>query len=338
MKAAIIKKKRVLSVENIEKPKIAGNEVLVKVKASGVCGTDVHVYEDEVPIAKLPVIPGHEFCGEVEAIGKDIKDIKAGDRIAVEPNLFCGHCHFCRTAKKHFCENWAAVGLTRSGGFAEYCAVPRQAVYKIEDKLGFNEAAFFEPVACVLHGIERSQVKPGDSVVVMGAGSIGLIYVQALKAFGIKNVISCDIDDNKLQIAKNLGADKVLNTKHDDVVKVVKDMTGGLGVESVIDAAGAKATLSMAFNLVQNCGSVVVFGVPTEPMEVNMYDVYRREISIIGSFTNPYTNEQALKLLATGKIKFDQIISHPVAIDDVESAMIKMRDRTETVIKAQIRF
>ncbi|MEX2682618.1 MAG: zinc-dependent alcohol dehydrogenase family protein [Candidatus Sigynarchaeota archaeon] len=338
MKAAIIKKKRVLSVENIEQPKIAGNEVLVKIKASGVCGTDVHVYEDEVPIAKLPVIPGHEFCGEVEAIGRDIKDIKIGDRIAVEPNLFCGQCHFCRTAKKHFCENWAAVGLTRSGGFAEYCAVPRQAVYKIEDTLGFNDAAFFEPVACVLHGIERSQLKAGDSTVIMGAGSIGLIYVQVLKAMGVKNVISCDIDDNKLKIAKSLGADKVLNTKKDDVVKVVKEMTSGLGVEAVIDAAGAKATLSLAFHLVQNCGTIVVFGVPTEPMEMNMYDIYRREISVVGSFTNPYTNEQALKLLAAGKIKFDQIITHPVSIDEVESVIIKMRDKTESVIKAQIRF
>nr|MDO8114002.1 zinc-dependent alcohol dehydrogenase family protein [Candidatus Sigynarchaeota archaeon] len=341
MKAAIIKEKRVLKVENVDKPKITDNEVLVKVKASGVCGTDVHVYEGEIPIAKLPVIPGHEFCGVVEEVGKAIKDIKIGDRIAVEPNLFCGQCHFCRTGKKHFCENWAAVGLTRSGGFAEYCAVPRQAVYKIEDSLSFNDAAFFEPTACVLHGIERSHAKLGDTVVVMGAGSIGLIYTQALKAVGVKSVIICDIDDNKLKIAKSLGAEKTLNSKKDDVVKIVKEMTYGLGAEVVIDAAGAEQTLNLAFSLVQNCGSIVVFGVPPENLKlpVKMYDIYRREVSVIGSFTNPPpTNEQALKLMATGRIKYDQLVTHPVSLDQVESAILKMRDHTETVIKAQIRF
>jgi 2-desacetyl-2-hydroxyethyl bacteriochlorophyllide A dehydrogenase len=340
MKAAIIKEKQVLAVEDVDKPTIASNEVLVQVKNSGVCGTDVHVYEGEIPIATLPVIPGHEFCGVVEEVGDAIKDVNVGDRIAVEPNLFCGHCHFCRNAKKHFCENWQAVGLTRSGGFAEYCAVPRQAVYKIEDSLSFNDAAFFEPTACVLHGIERSQAKPGDTVVIMGAGSIGLIYVQALRMMGIKNIVSCDIDDAKLAIAKELGADAMLNTKNDDVVQVIKDMTNGFGAEVVIDAAGAAQTLTMAFNIVQNCGTIVVFGAPPENLNlpVKMYDIYRREINVHGSFTNPYTNEQALRLMAMGKIKYDKIVTHPISIDQVEEAILKMRDRTETVIKAQIQF
>ncbi|HME56493.1 MAG TPA: zinc-dependent alcohol dehydrogenase family protein [Candidatus Lokiarchaeia archaeon] len=340
MQAAIIKEKQVLVIEDVDKPEIKDNEVLVHVKASGVCGTDLHVYEGEVPIATLPVIPGHEFCGVVEAVGDAIKDVNAGDRIAIEPNLFCGYCHFCRNAKKHFCENWQAVGLTRSGGFAEYCAVPRQAVYKMEDSLSFNDGAFFEPTACVLHGIERSHAKAGDTVVVMGAGSIGLIYVQALKLMGIKSVISCDIDDNKLELAKVLGADAALNTQNEDVPAVVKDMTLGLGAEVVVDAAGAPQTLSMAFNIVQNCGTIVVFGVPPEHLElpIKMYDIYRREISVVGSFTNPYTNEQALKMMATGKIKYDKILTHPIALDQVEDAILKMRDRTETVIKAQIQF
>ena len=340
MKAAIIKEKQVLAVEDVDKPTIASNEVLVQVKASGVCGTDMHVYEGEVPIATLPVIPGHEFCGIVEEVGDAIKDINVGDRIAVEPNLFCGYCHFCRNAKKHFCENWQAVGLTRSGGFAEYCAVPRQAVYKMEDSLSFNDGAFFEPTACVLHGIERSQAKAGNTVVVMGAGSIGLIYVQALRMLGIKTIIICDIDDNKLAIAKELGSDAALNPQNDDIIQVVKDMTLGLGAEVVIDAAGAQQTLAMAFSLVQNCGTIVVFGVPPEHLElpVKMYDIYRREISVVGSFTNPYTNEQALRLMATGKIKYDKILTHPITLDQVEDAILKMRDRTETVIKAQIQF
>jgi 2-desacetyl-2-hydroxyethyl bacteriochlorophyllide A dehydrogenase len=338
MKAVFINDVRSLEVKDVDIPEIAANEVLVKVKASGICGTDVHVYEGEVPIATLPVIPGHEFCGVAEAVGEKITDVSAGDRVAIEPNLFCGQCHFCRTSKKHFCVNWAAVGLTRNGGFAEYCAVPRQAIYKMEDSLEFKDGAFFEPTACVLHGIERSQVKAGDTVVMMGAGSIGLIYVQALHAFGIKNIVTCDIDDNKLAVAKSLGADLTLNPQNDDIVKEVKDLTNGLGAESVIDAAGAAQTLTMAFDLVQNCGTIVVFGVPAETLmlPVKMYDIYRREISVIGSFTNPYTNEQALKIMATGRIKYDQILTHSISLDEVEETILKIRDRTETVIKAQI--
>ncbi len=340
MKAATILEKHKMVVGDVKTPAPGQGEVLVKVKVSGICGTDVHVYEGEVPIATLPVVPGHEFCGVVEQVGQGIKDIGAGDRVAIEPNLFCGHCHFCRNAKKHFCENWGAVGLTRAGGFAEYCAVPRQSVYNLDGKVSFEQGAFFEPVACVLHGIERSGAKAGDSIVVLGAGSIGLIYAQALRGLGIKDVIVTDVDEKKLSIAKQLGATVTLNPKNENVTKAVQDITNGLGAEAVIDAAGSKQSLESTFSLVQDTGTIVVFGVPPESLllPVKMYDIYRREISVVGSFTNPYTNERALRFLATGAISFDKIVTHSISLDAVEATMIKMRDKTETVIKGQIRF
>ncbi|MHA1679823.1 MAG: zinc-dependent alcohol dehydrogenase family protein [Promethearchaeota archaeon] len=340
MKAIIIKDRHELELADIDIPKVREDELLVRVKASGVCGTDVHVYEGEVAIAKLPVVPGHEFSGVIEEVGKKIVDIPTGTRVAIEPNLFCGYCHFCRQAKKHFCENWQAVGLTRNGGFSEYVAVPRQAVYPISDAVSFEQGAFFEPVACVLHGIERSGVKPGESVTIMGAGSIGLLYVQILKAMGIKNIISSDIDPKKLEIARKLGATITVNPLHDDVEKIVKDVTGGFGAEVVIDAAGARESLSQSFSLVQDTGTIVVFGVPAESMElpVKMFDIYRRELSIVGSFTNPYTNEQALRMLSTGAINIEDIVTHFISLNEVEATVKKIRDRTESVIKAQITF
>ncbi|MHA1368333.1 MAG: zinc-dependent alcohol dehydrogenase family protein [Promethearchaeota archaeon] len=340
MKAIVIESKRKINLVDMPIPQAGQGEVLVKVKASGICGTDVHIYEGEVPLAKLPIVPGHEFSGIIENVGDGVSDIEVGDKVAIEPNLFCGYCHFCRNAKKHFCENWAAIGLTRNGGFAEYCSVPRQAVYKMDDNVPFEHGAFFEPVACVLHGIERSGAKAGDIVVVNGSGSIGLIYVQILKMMGVKNVISTDIDDEKLEIARKLGADAWINPNTDDLVKEVNSLTNGRGAEMVIDAAGSEKSIATAFDLVQDTGTIVIFGVPPENLKlpVKIYDIYRRELSIVGSFTNPYTNEQALNLISTGKIKFDEIITHPIELDNVEKTIQKIRDKTECVIKAQIRF
>lgn len=338
MKAFVIDGKRRGSVRDVPDPVIKDGEVLVRVKASGICGTDVHVYEGEIPLAVPPVIPGHEFAGVIEQVGAGVTDLSTGDRVAIEPNLFCGHCHFCRNARKHFCQNWAAVGLTRNGGFSELAAVPRQAIYPIDKHLSFGHAAFFEPVACVLHGIERSGVKAGDTVAVLGAGSIGLIYIQALRAIGIKDMIVTDVDASKLAIARRLGASMALDPTKEDVVTAVKGATNGLGATAVIDAAGSPQSLASTFSLVQDTGTIVVFGVPPESLQlpVKLYDIYRRELSIVGSFTNPYTNEQALNLLATGRIAFDEIITHPISLGEVEATMIKMRDRTETVVKAQI--
>ena len=336
----MIESPRDLKLMEIADPEPGPGEMLVNVKASGICGTDVHVYEGEVPLAKLPVVPGHEFSGIVETVGDDIIDISPGDRVAIEPNLFCGYCHFCRNAKKHFCENWGAVGLTQDGGFAEKAIIPRQAAYMLPGNVDFKAGAFFEPVACVLHGIERSGVQAGDSAVVLGAGSIGLIYLQILKAMGVRNVIISDIDDSKLAIANKLGASAIYNPLNDDLIKEVQDITGGFGAEVVIDAAGSEKSLLQTFELVQDTGTIVIFGVPPEKVRlpIRMYDIYRRELSIVGSFTNPYTNERALRLLDNNSVNFNDIVTHEIKLNAVEETMVKMRDKTETVIKAQITF
>ena len=195
---------------------------MVKVKASGICGTDLHIYKGEVKgLVKPGTVLGHEFAGEVAAVGPQVKNFKVGDRVAIEPNLFCGACHYCRNAKKHFCENWAAIGLSRDGGFAEYSVVPASAAYKMPKGLEYKNAAFFEPMACVLHGIERARVKVGETVVVQGAGSIGQLYVQALKRLGASKIIVADIDPTKLTLAKKFGANLTVNAQKESLIEVV---------------------------------------------------------------------------------------------------------------------
>ncbi|MHA1340766.1 MAG: zinc-dependent alcohol dehydrogenase family protein [Promethearchaeota archaeon] len=307
-----------IDIKEEDIPKLNDDEILVKIKASGICGTDHHIFKGEIKgLVKMGTVLGHEFCGIIEKIaekGEHLKELNEGDRVAIEPNLFCGACHYCRNAKKHFCKNWSAIGLSRDGGFAEYCAVPASAVYKMPKGLDFQSAAFFEPMACVLHGIERSRIKVGETVIVQGAGSIGLLYTQALSNLGVDKIIVSDVDQEKLKLAKQFGATSIVNVNNEDLIEVVKSETDGEGAQVFIDAAGLLSTISTALKTLENTGRILIFGVPPEGQktEIIPYEIYRREIEIIGSFTNPYTNEAALKLLK--KINTKPIITNPIKL------------------------
>ncbi|MBD3353753.1 MAG: alcohol dehydrogenase catalytic domain-containing protein, partial [Candidatus Lokiarchaeota archaeon] len=314
------------------------DEILVKVKNSGICGTDYHIYEGGIQgLVEPGTILGHEFAGVIEELGSNVGDLEVGDRVAIEPNLFCGKCHYCRNAKKHFCENWAAIGLSRDGGFSEFCAVPSSSVYKMPKNLSFRNAAFFEPMACVLHGIERGRISVGETVVIQGAGSIGQLYIQALSHLGVDKIIVSDIDDQKLELAKKFGADITVNPQSENLINIVKSETNNLGAQVMVDAAGLLSTIPDALNLLENTGRVVIFGVPPEnkPTNVVPYDIYRKEIEIIGSFTNPYTNEAALKMLKN--IDINPILTNLIKLEGlIDDGMKKIG--TSGVLKVQIEF
>jgi threonine dehydrogenase-like Zn-dependent dehydrogenase len=314
------------------------DDIVIKVKNSGICGTDLHIYKGEVKgLVKPGTVLGHEFAGVVEQVGQNVKTYHVGDNVAIEPNLFCGACHFCRNAKKHFCENWAAIGLTYDGGFQEYCSVPATAAYPMPKNLEFKNAAFFEPMACVLHGIERARVKVGEFVVLQGAGGIGQLYIQALKNLGVAKIIVSDIDEDKLRLAKKFGATTTVNVQKEKLVDVVKSETNGIGAQVLIDAAGLLTTIPTAFEVLENTGRVVIFGVPPEgkKVEISPYDIYRRELEIIGSFTNPYTNEAALEMLA--KVNIDPILTNPICLDDLVDKGLNLMGKAG-VLKVQIQF
>lgn len=319
-------------------PKPKSDEILVKVKASGICGTDLHIFQGEIKgLVKVGTVLGHEFAGEIIQTGSAVKNFQPGDKIAVEPNLFCGQCHYCRNAKKHFCQSWSAIGLSRDGGFAEYCTIPASAAYIMPKGLEFKNAAFFEPMACVLHGIERARIKVGETIVVQGAGSIGQLYIQALKRLGACKIIVADIDDAKLSLARQFGAHVSVNVKKESLIDVVKAETNGMGAQVMIDSAGLLTSIPTALKVLENTGRVVIFGVPPEgkSVEIIPYDIYRREIEIIGSFTNPYTNEAALEILAD--INVEPIITNPIKLDGLIEKGLKIMG-TLGVLKVQIQF
>jgi len=323
LKAALIEKPRSFKVLEKDIPSIKSNEVLVKVHVCGVCGTDVHIYEGAMPWAKLPLIPGHEFSGVVAEVGRDVNGISVGDAVTVDPNITCGLCRYCRSARRNLCPRVESIGVTRDGGFAEYVVAPASQLYMVPKGLSLDEAAFTEPVACCLHGIMRLSIRPGEDVLIVGAGPIGLIHLQLVRRAGAGRVIVVEVNDRRLKLAEKLGADLTVNPSRDDVVKAVNSFLGGKGVEAAIDAAGGSNPLTLALNCLEPGGRLLVFGVASESdvWSIKPYNIYKRELTIIGSFINPYEMDGALNLLASGALNVKPLISHVIKLEDLEKSL-----------------
>lgn len=323
MKAAFIDKPNSLNIIDKNVPSIKPREALIKVHACGVCGTDLHIYEGVMPWARLPLIPGHEFSGIVVDVGEDVNGISIGDAVAVDPNITCGLCRYCRSARRNLCPNVESIGVTRDGGFAEYVLAPASQLYRVPSGLGLDEAAFTEPVACCLHGITRLSIKPGEDVLIVGAGPIGLIHLQLAKRTGAGKVIVVEVNDMRLRLAERLGADLTVNPSREDVTETVNRFLRGKGVEAAIDAAGGSTPLTLALKCLEPGGRLLAFGVAseTDTLTIKPYDIYKRELTIIGSFINPYEMDNALNLLASGAIDVKPLISHIIGLEDLEKAL-----------------
>jgi len=323
LKVALIEKPYDFKVLDKDVPSIKSNEVLVKVHMCGVCGTDVHIYEGAMSWAKLPLIPGHELSGTVADVGKDVDGISVGDAVTVDPNITCGLCRYCRSAKRNLCPRVESIGVTRDGGFAEYVVAPASQLYMVPEGLSLDEAAFTEPVACCLHGITRLSIKPGEDVLIVGAGPIGLIHLQLVKRTGAGRVVVVEVNDIRLKLAEKLGADLTVNPSKENVAEAVNSFLKGKGVEAAIDAAGGPTPLTLALNCLEPGGRLLVFGVASESdiWSIKPYNIYRRELTIIGSFINPYEMDSALNLLASDALDVKPLISHVIRLEDLEKAL-----------------
>ena len=317
MKALVIEKPGHVTVKEVEDPEPGRREVLVKVKACGICGTDMHIFRGELKV-KYPVIPGHEISGEVVSLGRDVASFKTGDRVAIDPNISCGECHYCRNGMPHFCENWEAIGIHRPGGYAEYVVAPVKNVYKIPSGLSLEAAALAEPVACCIHGQDFLDIKFGDIVAIFGLGPIGLIHLQLARSRGASKIIGIDLVEDRLQMALELGADHVINGGDPHLADKVNEITGGRGVDKVVEATGNPMVLKQAIRVSGYGSKILVFGVAPEHSvtEVEPFLIYRKELTIIGSFVNPFTMQRALKTLASRIVDADKIITHKIGLNE----------------------
>lgn len=338
MKAAVFYKKHDMRVEEIHRKEPGPDDVLIKVQACGICGTDIHIYEGAEGSTKVtpPLVLGHEFSGVVEAAGRNITDIGIGDRVCVDPNIMCGKCYFCRKGQEHFCENHIGVGTTVDGAFAEYITICEKQVYKIPDNLTYEEVAMAEPISCCLNGIDLTGIKTGDTVLVIGGGTIGLIMLQLVVFSGAGSVILIEPVKWKRDLAGKLGADIVINPFNDNIDDVFED-NSIRNVERVFECVGSVNTMEAALEYAGRGASVMLFGLtpPSSEIRIRPYDIFRKELKIGSSFINPYTVERSIKLLASGRVRVKDIITDEIGIDDIVKVFedSTYRDKGKIIVK-----
>jgi len=338
MKAIVYEAPGEVAYTDVPDPKVGPDDVLITVKACGICGTDLHIYEGEF-ISQFPLIPGHEFSGIVEEVGSQVTHVKPGDRVTVDNAHYCRECYYCRINQEHFCRDFRSQGVTEDGGFAEYTVASKDRVYKI-DGLSFEEGAFTEPTACVVHGLRKLDLQLGDEVLLFGAGPIGLLLLQLLRQAGAASVVVGDPNPGKLEKAQQLGAAHTFVAERKDFAKqnaYLKELMP-LGFDVVIDGTGRPEVVESAFQLVRNGGKVHFFGVCPKDSRITVspYDIFLREIKAIGTFAQLYTFTPAIKLLQNGAVNVEALISHRFPLADFEQALEVMRtshDRLKIMIK-----
>jgi D-arabinitol dehydrogenase (NADP+) len=295
----------VLVDQNILKPK--ANEVLIKIMASGICGTDIHIFNGDY-LSNYPIVPGHEFSGIIEHVGKDVIRFQVGDRVAVEPNISCDNCYYCLNNHQNFCENWQAIGVTLQGGMAQYIIVPEKVTFHIND-LPFESGAFMEPLSCVLHGIERINIRISNRVAILGAGPIGLLFLQMVQLQGATSVTVLENQTSRAEIAKRFGANHVANN-----IKELKDED----FDIVIDATGKISIMDKTIDLVRRGGKVLLFGVPSAGEMINFEGIklFQKGLTLFSSFTSVRNSYQAISLLQSKQIVVSELISHTLPLSD----------------------
>jgi len=315
MKACLFEAKEQFVIRDIEKPVPKRNEVLIKVRASGICGTDIHILKAEY-FSNFPIVAGHEFSGEIVEVGEEVSQFKPGDRVTADPNIFCDKCYFCKINKNNHCLDLDCVGVTRNGSFAEYVTVPEKCVFLIPENISYPEAALAEPLACVVYGVRRSNIKPGEKVLIFGAGAIGLLLMSLLKMSGASQVVMVDISQKKLDFAQAMGASEVIlsDSNLENKLKAIAPW----GFELVADATGIPSVMEKQIQYVESDGTFLVFGVAPrgKTMKMEPYDIFRRDIHIIGSFAVKKTMQYSINLLSSGKIQVKDLISASYPLDD----------------------
>lgn len=327
-------KEQKFEVREMEFGPLASDEVLVKNYSCGICGTDVHIYHGEEGSAAVepPVVLGHEYSGVVEAVGSAVVDLKPGDKVTIDPNIYCGKCTPCRMGKKQNCEHLYAIGVNRNGGFAEYSVCPEAQCLKVNDDLDLDVAAMVEPLACAIHGIDRAAIQPGQLVVVIGGGTIGMLMVQLAKLSGASTVILSEPIEMRRKIGLEVGADAVIDPINEDVAGRIKEITGRNGADVVIECVGKAFAVEQAFDAAGLGATVLIFSVPSvgATAKLPLFDVFKKELKIVGSMVNPDTHLRAVNLLNSGRLEIKRLITHVYDMEHLEDA-IKMQMSNESI-------
>jgi 2-desacetyl-2-hydroxyethyl bacteriochlorophyllide A dehydrogenase len=319
MRAIVLDRPGSFRVAEVPDPTPGPGQIVVKVDCCGICGTDIHIMDGEFPPTPYPITPGHEFAGTVAAVGPDVTmDLPVGAPVAVDPGIYCGYCRRCRAGRGNLCENWAAIGDTIDGAFAEYVAVPAANVYRLPDGFDGQAAAMIEPLACAVHGLRRLGSAFGDSVLLTGAGTMGLLLLQLLTHAGAGAVTVVDRVSDRLEVAGKLGAARLVS----DIGELA-----GEKFEIVVDATGVPAVLQAGSDLLDRGGRLLVFGVsPAEAtLSLSPFRVYNDEITVTGSMAILNSYGPAVELMTSGVVDPRPLLSTPLPLEDFGEALRRVR-------------
>ncbi len=314
-----------LRVQNVDVPEVGNGEILVRVKAATTCGTDLKIYQRGYVsgVIKLPTVFGHEWAGDIVQVGEGVTWLKKGMRVRAGNSSPCLRCYMCQSGEFNLCEDMMWLW----GAYAEYIKVPQRIIMlntqEIPAHVSYEEAAVTEPLACVLHGVEETRVKLGDTVAIIGAGPIGLLHLLTVKKMGASKVIISDMVDERLQLAQKLGADETINTKQEGTVEQTRKLTSDHGADVVIEAIGTPATWEQALKMVRKGGTVLEFGgcPPGTEIKVSTEQLHYGETTILGAFhTTPTHFKKALNLIASGTINVKPLITNRMKLTDLKRA------------------
>lgn len=336
MKAAVCPEPGRIVIQDVEKPAPAPGEALIQVRASGICGSDVRGFLGTHPeIDRYPVILGHEFSGVVAEVGANVRECAPGDRVIVEPLFVCGDCPACRAGDYHLCRHLTLNGHRKPGSFAEYTIVPSRFVHPMPETLSFEQAALAEPLAVAVHAVKRLNPKVGELAVVLGAGPIGLLTMQVLKTAGCRLIVS-DLEPFKLDIAKSLGAEHIVNAGEVNVVEFVRDLTDGWGADLAVECAGAKQTLAQSVEVIHKGATALLLGFTgSDRDEINLTNITITEKTVMGSVIYCRDFPTTIHLMATGQVQLDPLITHRFPLEDTLPAL-QTAIKKERILKGLI--
>jgi len=319
MKAAVLKGTHQIEVLDWKTTGLKPDELRIQVKSCGICGTDQHIYHGNPGSAAVtpPIVLGHELAGIVTECGEHVKQLKAGDRVSIDPNVYCGSCRYCRNGQPHLCDHLQAVGVTRDGGMGEYCVAPAANCYLLPDSMSFAEGAMVEPLGCVLHGFKKVDIRPIHTVLLIGGGFIGQLFLQLVKKQGAARIVVSEPATEKHAALLALGANEVVQP----TASVVEQLKGGFDV--VIECVGRQESMELAIEAAGKGGQVLLFGVanPSTQIRVSPFAIFTKELRVWGSFINPHTHEEAIALIEQQLVKVEPLISHRFSLEEVPQIM-----------------
>jgi len=332
MKALLVKEPMNLSFIEVEKPSIKNTkDVLIKLKAAGICGSDVHIYHGTNPLATYPRVMGHEMVGIIEEIGEDVKDFEIGDHVIINQVINCGDCFPCSQNRPNVCFDLKVRGVHIDGGYQEFIIVPDNDIYRIPKELPFHEAVMIEPTSIAYQGVSRADVKKGDIVFILGAGALGKSIIKVLSSLET-TIIVADIIEERLEEAKELGAHHVLNSKRNDLIECVKELSGGHGPTVSIDAAGILGSLDLLTQLTCNAGRVITMGFSKEFSQVAQLNITSKELDIRGSRLQNNKFIEVIEDYQKERLNFKDLVSHIIPFKEAKTAF-QMIDSNDTSIK-----